>query len=175
MLKTLLIMRHGKSDWRTALPDFERPLNRRGRRDVRAMGRWLGQRALLPDVIMSSTATRAAHTADILSDEIAGVSVRLDQDLYLAGLSVLETSISMVDATNLLVVGHNPGLEQLVRYLDPTVESRVNHTKILPTAAVFAFKVDLVRGRLSAAGGELLFHYRPKLLRRAATLMDRNL
>ena len=63
-MKTLVVMRHAKSSWKAAdLPDHERPLNGRGRRDAPRMGRWIARHAAVPDRIVSSTAIRAQTTA----------------------------------------------------------------------------------------------------------------
>jgi phosphohistidine phosphatase len=63
-MKTLLILRHGKSSWKFPdLPDHDRPLNSRGKRDAPLMGRKLAEEGMVPDVIISSSATRAHDTA----------------------------------------------------------------------------------------------------------------
>jgi len=62
--KTLLVLRHGKSDWSTGEDDFDRPLVSRGRLGSRKMGAWIRHRKLRPDVVLSSPAERARGTTE---------------------------------------------------------------------------------------------------------------
>ena len=86
-MKTLLILRHAKSDWETPdVADHDRPLNGRGKRDAPRMGRLLRDENLVPDLIISSTAKRARKTAKLVA-EASGYEgeIRLAETLYLAG------------------------------------------------------------------------------------------
>ncbi|MBX3440945.1 MAG: histidine phosphatase family protein [Planctomyces sp.] len=126
-------MRHAKSSWdNPGQSDHERPLNERGRRDAPRMGRLLEQRGLLPTLIVSSTATRARETAKAVA-HAAGYSgqIVLEPRLYHATRGDWDAVLHGLpsDQQRVLCVGHNPGLEDLLRRW--TGESIA-----MPTAAV---------------------------------------
>jgi phosphohistidine phosphatase len=132
-MKILLILRHAKSSWKHAeLPDFDRPLNKRGKRDAPRMGELLRQVDLLPDLILSSSAQRARQTTQAVVDTsgYGGEVHWLDSlyaappESYLEALRRLDDSLQRV-----MVVGHNPGLEELLEELTGADEA-------LPTAAL---------------------------------------
>src|SRR5688572_22674308 len=120
-MKTLLVLRHAKSSWNDpALDDHERPLNERGRRDAPRMGELVREYGLIPDIVISSDAVRAQLTAEAVAEaaRYAG-EILLDQRLYIASpadiLSLLRTVRE--NAETIMIVGHNPGLEELVEHL----------------------------------------------------------
>ena len=120
-MKTLLVLRHAKSSWNDpALDDHERPLNKRGRRDAPRMGELVREYGLIPDVVISSDAVRARLTAEAVVEAARYVGeILLDPHLYLACpadiLSLLRTVREK--AETVMIVGHNPGLEELVEQL----------------------------------------------------------
>jgi phosphohistidine phosphatase len=121
-VKRLLVLRHAKSSWGDAgLDDWQRPLNDRGRRDAPRVGEWLRDRALVPDLIVTSDAVRARATAAAVADA-AGYTheIVVEPSLYHAtpadAIAVVN-SISNQKARTILIVGHNPGLEDLVSRL----------------------------------------------------------
>ncbi|HJU41317.1 MAG TPA: histidine phosphatase family protein [Vicinamibacterales bacterium] len=118
MSRQLLVLRHAKSSWADdALDDWERPLNQRGERDAPRVGALLRQLSLLPDLIVTSDAVRAETTARAVA-EAAGYEGRivLSPELYHAGpdaiVNVLRELKEPLRAV--MIVGHNPGLEDLV-------------------------------------------------------------
>lgn len=120
-MKQLLIMRHAKSDWHDSqLSDHERPLNGRGLTDAPHMGQWLQQNGITPDLIVSSTANRAQTTAKLLI-EAAGFNSPLitHNSFYLAPPSAYIHYLQQLENQfqRVMVVGHNPGLEELVTVL----------------------------------------------------------
>ena len=120
-MKRLLILRHAKSSWAdTTQDDWQRPLNDRGRRDAPRAGQWLRERAIVPDLILTSGAVRARTTAQAVATA-SGFSRDLvtDPSLYLAKPAEILDAVSRVgdDYAIVLVVGHNPGLEDLVHVL----------------------------------------------------------
>jgi len=139
-MKTLLLLRHGKSsrDDRS-LDDHDRPLKPRGKRDGPRVGRLLAREGIVPDAIVSSTAVRARSTAEAAARG-AGFSgeVALEPRLYLAGAAEFESVVREVDdgVARLLLVGHNPGLEDLVASLTGRVVR-------MPTAALARVDLDL--------------------------------
>ncbi len=141
-MKTLLLMRHAKSSWKQpGLTDRERPLNRRGRRDAPKMGHLLRKEDLVPQYILSSTALRARLTAEAVA-EASGCDGEI---LFLDGLYGAEPQ-DYVDALHLipdgvdpvLVIGHNPGMEDLLELLTDQRER-------LPTAAVVHLRLPIER------------------------------
>ncbi|MBI2479301.1 MAG: histidine phosphatase family protein [Planctomycetia bacterium] len=140
-MKTLLILRHAKSSWNDpGVTDHDRPLNSRGKQDAPHIGRLLREQGLQPDLILSSTAKRARSTAKrvVAGGEFACTPQLLDR-LYLAPA---ETYIELLrqqpdEYERILVIGHNPGLEELVW-------STTGTSLALPTAALvqIAFEID---------------------------------
>ncbi|HKL14352.1 MAG TPA: histidine phosphatase family protein [Balneolaceae bacterium] len=120
--KTILIMRHAKSSWDdSSLKDFDRPLNKRGRKDAPAMGRFLSDLELIPDHIVCSPAQRARETVALLTDELGeiGEITRYDERLYSEGVEAYLEAIQSApsEAGIVLVAGHNPTIEQTVARL----------------------------------------------------------
>jgi phosphohistidine phosphatase len=116
-VKTLLLMRHAKSDWDADYgSDHDRPLNDRGSRNARLMGRVLANEDLVPDLVISSTALRARRTAELASE--AGnwdSEIVLDPSLYDEGpRGVLEVGAAAPDGNTLMLVGHQPTWSMLV-------------------------------------------------------------
>ncbi|MFF4274600.1 SixA phosphatase family protein [Streptomyces sp. NPDC001536] len=140
-LRRLVVLRHAKSAWPEGVPDHQRPLAPRGRRDAPAAGRALVEDDVLPDLALCSTAVRARQTWDLASAQWGTPPpVRHDARLYGADVAELLDVVHEVPAEveTLLLVGHNPGLEELVLALagdglDDTLE-RVRMK--FPTAAV---------------------------------------
>jgi len=159
------IMRHAKSDWDAgAHADFERPLAPRGERDTRRMAKWLSVQAFVPEQIVSSTAVRAVQTARIVAEALGGIAVTWRDELYLAGLDVLAETLAQPPARNWMLVGHNPGLEELVEFCDPQIRARSRFVKLMPTAAIYAFALSPVATPLAPGCARLLAHQRPKQL-----------
>lgn len=139
-MKTLLIMRHAKSSWANdRLADFNRPLNDRGRRDAPRMGKLLIQLDIVPDLIIASSAKRASETAEMaaLAASYPG-DIRYTEELYLADP---ETYVELARETDesvstLLLVGHNPDIEELINDLGGKEER-------MPTAALAVFHLPI--------------------------------
>lgn len=138
-MKTLLILRHAKSSWGDpSLADHERPLNARGKRDAPRMGRLARDERLGPDLIISSDAVRARLTAEAMAEAIGyRRQILLDARLYHASpaeiLAALRRAVQD-DVSTVMIVGHNPGLEELVAQLTGEPED-------FPTAALA--RIDL--------------------------------
>jgi phosphohistidine phosphatase len=117
MERTLVVVRHAKSDWGIGESDHERPLNERGRRDAPVLGAWLRDNLAALDLVVCSTATRARQTWRLATQALEPAPhVRYDQRIYGAEpqalMSVLDELTDEVGAAAL--VGHNPGLSELV-------------------------------------------------------------
>lgn len=140
MPRELLLLRHAKSDWDQNCGDFDRPLNPRGRRDAARIGQWLHSHSRLPDTVLSSPARRAAQTAHAVCamTGIAMDSIQWDERIYLASPdSLLQVIAELPDARKrALIIGHNPGLEELLLQLAPTALRHQNDHKLLTTATL---------------------------------------
>jgi phosphohistidine phosphatase len=140
MSRTLLLLRHGKSDWSIGADDFDRPLKKRGLSSSLKIGSWLKQRNLLPDYIITSPAKRALQTARIISKcaDIRKKDIDKDEHIYLASPESLLYVLESVpeQAQRVLMVGHNPGLEQLLYFLLNGQLEIPADGKVLPTAAL---------------------------------------
>ena len=132
-MKKLLLLRHAKSSWEDAsLPDFERPLNERGLRAAPLVGKFMREKRLQPDLIICSPAKRTRETiALVLKAAKQEPLLRYDERIYEASAGALLEIISQIedDKTEVLLVGHNPGFENLV-------ESLTGETVRMPTAAL---------------------------------------
>lgn len=161
MSRRLLILRHAKSSWADdSLDDWQRPLNARGERDAPRVGEWLVQESLLPDLIVTSDAVRAETTARAVA-AAAGYTgtITLSPDLYAASPDAIVDVVRRIpdSARTAMVVGHNPGLEDLVGRL---TGDRVD----LPTAALvhISLPVDHWRDVDDTIEASLVDMWRPR-------------
>jgi phosphohistidine phosphatase len=126
-MKTLLLMRHGKSDWKDTKDDDKmRPLTKKGGKDVRKMGEMLIEKGYLPQVVLTSTALRARQTAEFfLSQCCQEVTISARDVLYMAEPTAIVDAIKTVgdEVEKVMIIGHNPGLEGLFQQLSGKVES----------------------------------------------------
>ncbi len=131
-MKTLFILRHAKSSWKDdSLQDFDRPLNGRGRKAAEVIGTLMRNKKLTPDLVLSSPAVRARETIQIVMKTARlPVELRYDQRIYEAGPLQLLEVISQIeeDKDSVLLVGHNPGLEELLQVLTGSVEHMATAT-----------------------------------------------
>ncbi len=144
--RQLLVLRHAKSAWDTVVSnDFDRPLSKRGKRDAPRIGGWLRQQGLVPDLVMSSPARRARKTATKVCREL-GVpkqAICWEPEIYAASTETLVHVLSECreDAKIVLLVGHNPGLENLLNYLCGPSVILPPDGKLLPTATLAWLRV----------------------------------
>jgi phosphohistidine phosphatase len=162
MPRRLLILRHAKSSWaEEGLDDWERPLNERGERDAPRVGELLRQQSLVPDLIITSDAVRAETTARTVA-KAARYKGKVVQspDLYHATPdAIIEVIRQTPDAAarTVMIVGHNPSLEDLVAQL---TGERVD----LPTAALvhIALPVDQWHDVEATKSARLVDIWRPR-------------
>ena len=138
--RTLILLRHAKSRHGTGETDHDRPLAPRGKKDMTRIGAYLHEHALVPELVLCSTAVRARQTVTLLAENTGLDSDRIVfiPDLYAASaegiLNTLETAPA--DVTCLMAVAHNPGMEDLARLLAGDV---FPHDK-LPTGTAACFE-----------------------------------
>lgn len=147
--RTLLLLRHAKSSWDDpASEDIDRPLAKRGRDAAPRMGREMARRGWIPDTALVSSALRTRQTWELVASELpAAVPTVFDGTIYEApGDRILDAIRKSLDeAKTLLVIGHNPGFEQLaLRLASPTSDSDalVRLRQKFPTAALAIFTFD---------------------------------
>jgi phosphohistidine phosphatase len=156
----LLLLRHGKSDWSAGTDDYHRPLKNRGKRGAQRIGTWLWQQDLVPDHIVSSPATRARETAFKAAKSMGlGVArVHLDKRVYLPTTDDLLAVLHDCPpgAQRILLVGHNPSLEDLLTRLVHDAIAIPEDGKLLPTATLARLDLDCSIDRASVNCARLL-------------------
>lgn len=143
-MSTLILLRHGKSDWSGGEPDHLRPLARRGRRQVPEAGRWLADNVGVIDLAVVSPAERTRETWRLAAAELAvAPPIREDDRVYGGSARSLLGVLQELpgEVATLVLVGHNPGVEDLVASL-------TGRTVSMPTSALAV--IDLA-GPWSAA------------------------
>lgn len=140
MVKRLILLRHAKSSWKEAgQQDRDRPLNKRGRKSAKAIGKWLNEIGVAPDVILCSDAARTVETYEKL--KISG-DLRLRPDLYLADADKILEIMQEADGACVLIIAHNPGITDFSKRLvaSPPPHDRFND---FPTGATLIVDIPL--------------------------------
>ncbi len=163
-MKTLLLMRHTKSSWKDEnLSDLERPLKKRGKKDAKLIAKEIKKNDLIPDLILSSTATRAKETVEVLTETLdyQGKIKYLDefymgepQD-FIDALKDVKNKYDIV-----LIVAHNPGLEAYLQIIDGEIEA-------VPTGGLgyLVLVLDDWKDISLETMGDLIGFWKPKELR----------
>jgi phosphohistidine phosphatase len=159
-MKTLLLLRHAKSSRDDpSLPDFDRPLEQRGRRDAPRMGNLLKERGPLPDLIISSPAVRARETLEAFASSARlDLTFQFDESIYGATSAELLKVIRHINKKSscVLLVGHNPGFEDLLSRLTGTHRN-------MPTAALACIEFQINKwDDIEDGKGKLLWLLTPK-------------
>jgi phosphohistidine phosphatase len=157
-MRRLILLRHAKAERQAASgDDFDRALSERGRSDARLMGRVLMERGVRPDTAWVSAARRTRETWDEAQEAFGDVDVHLERALYNASAAVIRRMIEDDEGADgaVMVVGHNPGLHQVV--VELLVEGAASASEIaratsrFPTATAAVFDIDAA-GRPSFDG-----------------------
>ena len=161
-MKTLLIMRHAKSDYPPGISDdFDRPLNKRGRADLPRIARLLAAYGPRPEVVLASAACRAHQTATGLVESLGlpASVLHLDDALYLSSPSTLtQAAAGLPDSAQIgLIIAHNPGQEEWIRELTGA------HIH-LPTAGLAAVELG-IHSWQEISRGRLLYFVVPRLVK----------
>jgi phosphohistidine phosphatase len=162
-MKTLLLLRHAKSSWKDPnARDFDRPLNQRGLKAAPAVGRLIRKRKLQLDLVLSSPAERARQTTQLVLEAASlKTELRYDERIYEASSARLFEIVSQIDdeADLVMLVGHNPGLEDLLAAL-------AGEARSFPTAALACITLDIEKwNKVRAGGGQLEWLAKPKELK----------
>ncbi len=165
-MKTLLLMRHGKSSWKDeTLDDFDRPLKKRGKRDVPKMAVMMRDERLIPDYVLASPAIRSRETVDLLAEglDLDDDMIEYVEEFYQAEIEdYFDVLTDLADSfLKVLIVGHNPSLEAFLQTLTGEIEP-------LPTSAIACIKLGIASwDELDSEGdefGQLVDVWKPKEL-----------
>jgi len=161
-MKTLYLVRHAKSSWKYPnLDDFERPLNKRGHKNVPVIGKVLKKLKVAPDLVISSPANRAATTARMIAAAINYPlgKIRYSEAIYEFNEKALIHVVKQIDdaVNKAMVVGHNPALNGLADYIgDQSIGN-------IPTCGVICVELDILSwANINAHCGKLKFFEFPK-------------
>ena len=159
-MKTLYVLRHAKSSWdNNSLSDFERPLNERGFETAPIMGEMMRENDFVPEIIVCSTAKRAEQTAQLVKESAEfEAKIKFEDAIYEASSQTLLRIVSEIsdEFNSALIVGHNPGFENLVRVLTGKSET-------MPTAALAVIDLEIENwSETNADIGNLREFIRPK-------------
>ena len=147
-MRTLYVLRHAKSDWGDAsLRDFDRPLNGRGRKSAKAMGRELRERGVTPDLVLLSPSARTTETLARVEEGFGASFEKVEErSIYLAETEELVALIRNAPAQSdrLMIVGHNPGMHELVLLLaNGPRDLREEAAAKFPTGAMAEISFDV--------------------------------
>lgn len=170
-MKTLTLLRHAKSAWDDPVErDFDRPLNGRGRRAANRIGRYMRDEALAFDHVRASPALRVSQTIAGVEDGYGrSLAPQFDRRIYLASAATLLNVIHELDDAHArtLLVGHNPGLEELALLLarDDDVPLRRELAIKYPTATLAELRFDVDHwADIVEHSGQLVLFVRPREL-----------
>jgi phosphohistidine phosphatase len=135
MRTRLIVMRHAKSSWSDAsLEDYDRPLNKRGRRDAPRIAEELQNRDWIPDRIRVSSSKRTMETLELMETISQNSAIDVESSLYHSNISTLLQAVEEVEqGKTTMILSHNPGSEILVHQLS-------NRLELMPTAAAALFE-----------------------------------
>ena len=137
-MRRLILLRHAKSDWPDGVADPDRPLAPRGQEAAPKMAAYLAAEGLVPDRVLVSPARRTRETWDLVRPSLGDVPDETVPQIYEAPVSRLLDVVHGIpdDVATALMIGHNPGFQDLARLLGKPGEARRTLTKKYPTAAV---------------------------------------
>lgn len=170
-MKTLWLLRHAKaSAGHDGMADRDRPLSARGREGAQRIGRHLAARGVRPDLVLCSPSLRTRETIERVAKELGGaLAIEFEEELYLASDRDLRERIASApdDVGSLMLVGHNPGFEQIAQELAVSGDARALAAlrEKFPTGALAEFSAPAQRWRQFARGCELVTFVTPKSIR----------
>ena len=168
-MRALMLLRHAKSDWsENSIDDFARPLAKRGQSAAKKMGAWMKRHNIIPEHLVCSSAARARETVKILCDEFEMPLTRVSYEdrLYLADVDSLLNVLRDCpqQAKSIMLIGHNPGLEDLLIFLCGEDVPTSANGKLLPTASLAQISLPDKWESLKKRSGQLIDVTRPKEL-----------
>jgi phosphohistidine phosphatase len=159
-MPALYLMRHAKSSWKeSGISDHDRPLNGRGRKAAKAMGAYLREQRVKPELVLCSSATRARQTFERL-EPLGAREVHIERELYGADAPTLLARLRDVPASaaSVMLIGHNPGMEDLAGVLAQL------ETEKFPTGALAILEFEQPWGSLEKDGAKVVAFVKPREL-----------
>jgi len=161
-MKTLYLVRHAKSSWKNqGLTDFDRPLNKRGKRDAPLMGEVLNDKKINPDFIISSSAKRAKKTATEIAAKIGFPlkKISFNDEIYEASMSTLMGLLKKLNDKyeSVMIFGHNPGLTVLNNHISK------HYIDNIPTCGIVALQFNKKWSELDKNSCGHIFFEHPKM------------
>jgi phosphohistidine phosphatase len=166
-MRRLILLRHAKSDWPDGASDIDRPLAPRGKEAAPKMAAYLAEQGLIPDRVLVSPARRTKETWDLVKPALGAVPEETVPQIYEAPVSRLLDVVRSIpdDVATALMIGHNPGFQDLARLLGKPSEERRALTKKYPTAAVAVIDLPVDSwGKVEAGEGTVERFATPKSL-----------
>ena len=156
--RQLLIMRHGKANWEIDIDDLQRPMTERGVEEAKNIGQWLNQQPLHPDIIISSNASRALATSQQVAEAMGILDIKQDARIYNASLSQLLQVLADISSEykRPMIVGHNPGFEDLLLHLADVGEQFYKDGSLFTTGTVAVLNMPDDWQQLDRQCGELV-------------------
>ncbi len=165
--KRLILMRHAKSEWVSDEYDVSRSLARRGVKDAVKMGKWFSGN-LPPDRILCSSATRATETLDFLEigaeRDLRSITLVLDALYGCSFDSLIQIIEEHGSYGDLMIIGHNPSLEQFLLWCLEDSKMLSCYQKVFPTGAIYELEVSPNIGKVRRSSARLQNYMRPKLI-----------
>ena len=171
-LRRLFLLRHAKSSWdEPGLSDHDRPLAPRGRRASRVIAEHMRWKRIAPELVLCSSARRTRQTLTRIAPALGeDVDVRIEPELYAASATDLLKLLREVpdEVDSVMLIGHNPGIEDLTVELAGTGEELGRVREKFPTAALATLEFDRSWRELEPGGAELTSFVKPKELARSS-------
>lgn len=165
-MKRLYILRHAKSSWaEPGLGDIERPLNKRGMRQLERLQQWFSKQAERPEVILCSPSVRTRATHQGISPALEPARMEIVDTLYHGRMDNYLDALWSQEAYSVMIIGHNPTCDELARYLtqpsSPAAGKLMAHHFGTANMAIFDFQIDQWT-ELREASGQLMQLLRPR-------------
>ena len=160
----LILLRHAKSDWNSGVTgDFDRPLSPRGRAAAPRVGKWMKKNGIIPNIVLCSPALRTQETLALINDELGVSHIVYEDRIYGASVGALQGLIEAYSAScdNLMITGHNPGMDGLLRFLCSARPPLTESGKLMTTATLAVLGFADASAMSTAGAGELLQLVRP--------------
>jgi len=163
-VKQLHLLRHAKSSWdEPGLADYDRPLAPRGRRACKKLAKHLRREGIRPDLVLCSSSRRTRETVELISSALEYAVIEIEEGLYAADAERLLARLRELpeSAGSVLLIGHNPGLQELALTLAP---GSAGIAEKFPTGALASFALDTPWLRLGQTRAELVAYVVPREL-----------
>src|SRR3954449_1091120 len=165
-MKQLFLLRHAKSSWSDSeLVDHDRPLAPRGRRALKLIAEHLGREGVTPALVLCSSARRTRETLERIAPALGeGIPVQIERELYAASEQRLLERLRAVEdgVESVMLIGHNPGVEQLALSLAGRGQNRAGLRRKYPTGALATLDFSGRWGDLQPGRAELTDFVTPK-------------